>query len=552
MLMHWRRLLLAVGAGVLGLVPAVSSANQMNDPAAAAGTTTPIKHLVVIFQENVSFDHYFATYPVAANATKGEPVFRAREGTPNVNGLSGALLSNNPNLSNPQRLSRAQALTCSQDHDYTAEQLAMDHGALDMFVQQTGFNLSLAACLAKVKNPAPADGQQPNYAVMDYYDGNTVTAMWNYAQRFAMSDNSFSTGYGPSTQGALNLVSGNTFGAICSFPNGKGTSNTINAPQCQSQKSTASTPLVSVPQGPGTVYGDDRPFFDTCDKPGQSTAEMGGKNVGDLLNARGLSWGWFQGGFANCSQSHTNIGGANVTDYIMHHEPFQYYTQTSNPLHLPPTSDAMIGRQDQANHQYDLSKFFTTADAGRLPAVSFLKAAAFQDGHPGYSDPLDEQTFLVQTINHLQSLDSWRDTAVAILYDDSDGWYDHVQGPLVIQSQAAAIDALTAPGKCGSSLAKVPTGPTGPQHGRCGYGMRQPFLVISPFARTNFVDHTLTDQSSITRFIEDNWRLGRIGSGSADAFAGTLNGLFDFSRPHEGRLILDPSTGQPVGDRGRD
>src|SRR5499425_1032902 len=115
-------------------------------------TKTPIKHLIVIFQENVSFDHYFATYPVAANTTSGEPVFRAAEGTPNVNGLNGALLTNNPNLGNPQRLSRAQALTCDQGHGYTQEQQAMDNGALDMFVQKTGGGLSLAQCLAAVGN----------------------------------------------------------------------------------------------------------------------------------------------------------------------------------------------------------------------------------------------------------------------------------------------------------------------------------------------------------------------------------------------------------------
>jgi phospholipase C len=533
--MLWKRLLLAVGAGALGLVPALSAADQGRDPAAATRTATPIKHLVVIYQENVSFDHYFATYPVAANTTTGEPAFHAREGTPNVNGLNGPLLTNNPNLSNPQRLSRAQALTCDQGHGYTQEQQAMNSGALDQFVQKTGAGLTLAQCLAAVGNPAPAGGVAPNFSVMDYYDGNTVTALWNYAQRFAMSDNAFSTGYGPSTPGALNLVSGNTFGAIC------GGSSTINAPKCPTTFSTANNPGVVAPQGPGTVFGDDRPFFDNCDRPGQSTAQVGGQNVGDLLNAQGLTWGWFQGGFANCAQTHTNIGGAAIPDYIMHHEPFQYYQSTSNPLHLAPTSDAMIGRQDQANHQYDLGKFFTAADAGRLPAVSFLKAQAFQDGHPGYSDPLDEQTFLVQTINHLQRLDSWRSTAVVVAYDDSDGWYDHVEGPLVSQSQTA-VDALTAAGQCGASPARVPSG----QQGRCGYGMRQPLLVVSPFARTNFVDHTLTDQSSILRFVEDNWHLGRVGSGSADAFAGTLNGLFDFKRPETSRFILDPATGQPA------
>ena len=206
----------------------------------------------------------------------------------------------------------------------------------------------------------------------------------------------------------------------------------------------------------------------------------------------------------------------------------------------------MIGQQDQANHQYDLPAFWKAADASRLPSVSFLKAAAFQDGHAGYSDPLDEQTFLVDTINHLQRLETWRSTAVIVAYDDSDGWYDHVLAPLVNQSETS-IDALTGINQCGANPARVPSGPAGPQEGRCGYGPRLPLLVISPLARQNFVDHTLTDQSSILRLIEDNWSLGRIGNGSTDVYAGSLVGMLDFKHPHRDRLTLDPTSGLRVG-----
>ncbi len=167
---------------------------------------------------------------------------------------------------------------------------------------------------------------------------------------------------------------------------------------------------------------------------------MSGKNVGDLLNAKNITWGFFEGGFrptnqpsttvkAVCGAAHKNIGGATVVDYIQHHEPFQYYMSTANPHHLPPTSVAMIGRTDQANHQYDLLDFWAAADSGHLPAVSYLKAGAYQDGHAGYSDPLDEQHFLVETINHLMRLPTWSSTAVIINWDDSDGWYDHVMAP---------------------------------------------------------------------------------------------------------------------------
>ncbi len=461
-------------------------------------TTTPIQHLVVIFQENVSFDHYFATYPLAQNPAD-EPRFVAVPGTPSVNGLTDTLLTSNPNSANPQRLDRSQALTCDQDHGYADEQKAFDHGLMDKFVQ----SVSGSSCTDKS-------------IVMDYYDGNTVTAMWNYAQHFALSDNSFGTTFGPSTPGALNLIAGQTHGAI-------GTAAVAN----------------------GTVIGDADPLYDAC---GKEALGMSGQNVGDLLNAKNITWGWFQGGFRptsvtngvpTCGMSHKNIGGATITDYNPHHEPFQYYKSTANPNHLPPTSVAMIGHTDQANHQYDLSDFWAAADANNLPAVSYLKAANYQDGHAGYSDPLDEQTFLVNTINHLQRLPSWRNTAVVITYDDSDGWYDHALGPIVSQSNDPANDALTDGGACGTAR-------TGAFEDRCGFGPRLPLLVISPFARVNFVDHSVTNQASILRFIEDNWSLGRLGNQSFDALSGSIDNMFDFRDGDAHTLFLDPTTGEPV------
>ena len=112
-----------------------------------------------------------------------------------------------------------------------------------------------------------------------------------------------------------------------------------------------------------------------------------------------------------CDASHKNINGTTVVDYNPHHPAFMYYNSTTNPHHLPPTSVAMIGHTDQANHQYDLSDFWAAAQAGNMPAVSFIKASKYQNGHPGYSDPLDEQNFLVSTINRLQSLPEWNDNS---------------------------------------------------------------------------------------------------------------------------------------------
>ena len=488
-------------------------------------TATPIRHLVVIFQENVSFDHYFATYPHATNAD-GSP-FTAAAGTPIVNGLfPGGLLDHNPNSTQPFRLASSQAVTCDQDHNYADEQKSFHFGLMDRFPEFVG---ATGGC-----DPA-GKGKR---LVMGYYDGNTVTALWNYAQHFGMSDNSFSTTFGPSTPGALNLIAGQTWGAMVTAGSAAGNVTAING------------------SGIGAVIGDPRPdpALDDCTLPGPRTyIKMSGRNVGDLLNERHVTWGWFQGGFKPapagsgapsapkpgiCGSFHAGLAPTSF-DYIPHHEPFQYFPQTANPHHLPPTSVSKIGRTDQANHQYDLQEFFDALDAGRLPAVSYLKAAAYQDGHAGYSDPLDEQLFVVDTINRLMESPEWESTAVIVLYDDSDGWYDHVMGPVLRQSNAPE-DNLFGPGSCG-------TAPAGTFNGRCGLGPRQPLLVISPWARQNFVDHNLTDQSSVLRFVEDNWHLGRLGNQSSDASAGSLMGMFDFieGHPRAPRLILNPVTGTP-------
>ena len=492
-----------VASASLAGVTGASAAAVANNSAA---TTSPIKHVVVLFQENVSFDHYFGTYPKATN-TDGQP-FKAKAGTPTVNGLTHALLTANPNGVNPQRLGPANALTCDQDHDYTPEQQALDGGLLDKFPQYT-----------QVESCSAPDTAPPGL-VMDYYDGNTVTALWNYAQRFAMSDNDFDTTFGPSTPGVLNLVSGQTHGAVPAVLSGV-TDN-------------------------GTDYGDADPTYDECSAG--STIAMTGTNIGNELSAQHITWGWFQGGFAPtgqsngtvvCGASHTNVGGAVVSDYSAHHDPFQYYASTANPAHLPPASEAEVGHNGQANHQYDLSLFYKSLTKGNLPAVSFVKAPKYQDGHAGYSDPLDEQTYLVNTINAIEHSQFWKSTAIIITYDDSDGWYDQVMPPIV-NSSTSAEDALSGTGQCGNGT--IARG----FEDRCGYGMRLPLLVVSPYARENSVDSSLTDTTSILRFIEDNWSLPRIGGGSFDRLAGSLRGMFNFNHPISSRLILNPATGEPA------
>jgi phospholipase C len=503
----------------------------------AQSTTTPIKHLVVIFQENVSFDHYFGTYPNATNPAN-EPRFIAAPGTPSVNGYTDGLLLNNPNFinktlngagaSNPFRLDRTQAATADQDHDYTPEQEAFDHGLMDGFPKFTG-----------TAGPPPT-GQTTSGLVMGYYDGNTVTAMWNYAQHYAMDDNSYGTNFGPSTDGAINLISGQT--------------NNVT------DQVSATNSVVADGNGGFTLISDADPVGDVCSTTTGAQVGFTGTNIGDLLNSAGITWGFFEGGFdltvknangtTGCARSTTSaVTGVTESDYIQHHEPFQYYAQTQNLKHVRPSSPKTVGTAgDPGNHQYDIHDFFDAVSEGNFPTVSFLKAPGFEDGHAGYSDPLDEQNFVVTVINFLQQQRDWDQTAVVINYDDSDGWYDHQMGPIVNQS-STVDDALTGTGACGNTTDAPPLPGVTAAHaqGRCGYGPRLPMMVISPFAKQNYVDHTVTDQSSIIRFIEDNWLSSQRIPGSFDALAGTLNNMFDFNNgPSRNLLLLSPSTGEPV------
>ncbi|WP_168790725.1 phospholipase C [Paraburkholderia aromaticivorans] len=578
----FRRTLLPIPFAAL-LTLAACGNNSVSTPAPvvsaqdAVATTTPIKHVVVIFGENVSFDHYFGTYPNASNPT-GEPQFVAATGTPTVNNLSSNnLITANPNALAtspntagrtvgsvtiaglglpaadllPFRLDRSQANTSSQNHAYAAEELAYNNGAMDAFPLFTAATSTIAGSTGAFATK----GQ-----VLGYFDGNTVTALWNYAQNFAMNQNAYTDTYGPSTPGALEVVSGQNNGVVV----------------------TGGTSANAIPDSAGsfTMIGDLDPTGDVCTISAKSTPtgamSSNNKNIGDLLNAKGLTWGGFMGGFnlqtvnangtTGCLRStFSQVLNATKADYVQHHAWFQYYASTANLAHTRPSSTAMIGSADPldnsatpVHHQYDTDDFFAAVKAGNYPSVSFLKAPAIGDGHPGNSDPIDEQAFVTKVVNFLQQQPDWKNTAVIIAYDDSDGWYDHrFKAPTsasfdstTAQSAGgktvAGTDNLSGVGQCTAAGAVQPQGVNGGAvNGRCGPGTRTPFIVVSPWAKVNFVDDTPITQASVVRFIEDNWLGGqRLGGGSFDATAGSIMNMFNFTGSgNNPALFLDQNLG---------
>jgi phospholipase C len=357
----------AVTAGLGGFsgshIAAAASVNNSDN------TTTPIKHVVVIYDENESFDHYFGTYPYSANTdgtdfcpaagTAGLPgstdtvntelaaglVPDSTLGTPITGGscstYSGVTpnpeavatppvadpTSPNPNEYQPQRIPDTAAVTCDNNHSYTPEEEAEDGGKMDKFVQFTSADCTIPGS----PNSSPGIG-------MDYYDGNSVTGLWNYAQHYAMSDNSWDASFGPTMIGGLNMFGGTTFSTVT-----------------------------------GSAYiSNDNPEFDDID--GQSGI-MGGNNIGTLMNAKNVSWGWFEGGFANPSQTVTNVDGASQDAFSSIYDNPDWWESTSNADHTAPASPDEIGFNGPANHQYDLSLFADALNGtggATLPAVSFL------------------------------------------------------------------------------------------------------------------------------------------------------------------------------------
>ncbi|WP_165942857.1 alkaline phosphatase family protein [Marinomonas flavescens] len=435
-------------------------------------TLTPIKHVVVVMLQNESFDRYFGRYPIAENKP-GEAAFHALNNTPQVTGYSKAVLTQNPNLTNPYRLAPAEP-TCDLGYGPLAQKASYNHGENNMFIW-----LDSSGPINSIND----DGCFPQ-SVMGYYDGNTLHALWHYAQEYVMADHFFATDYSSTVSGLLNEIAGTTHGVL---------------------------PRMS----PGVNYhdyllGNNEPLYDDASSD-HYKVHLTGNNIGDLLNQKQVTWGAFIGGFMPSSRTKEgkailvdrslSLQGSIIKDYFSYNDPFQYFKTTANPHHLAPESEANIGYQDQANHQYDLSQMWLALKNNNLPAVSYVIPKASQNGHVGSSSPLDEQAFLTQLISRIKQSTVWPSTAVMLVWNNSDGWYDHVTPPKATKDMAGT-----------------------------GYGPRLPFLIVSKWAKHNVVDHQQLDQSSVLRFIENNWNLGFLGKQTPDRYANSLDNMFDFHR----------------------
>lgn len=199
--------------------------------------------------------------------------------------------------------------------------------------------------------------------------------------------------------------------------------------------------------------------------------------IGDRLSGAGVSWAWYSGGWNDALAGHPG------PLFQFHHQPFAYFANYAD------------GTTAKAEHLKDETDFEAALQDGTLPAVSFVKPLGPDNEHPGYANISRGEAHAAALIAEIQRSPFWKDTAIVVTYDENGGQWDHVAPPVVDQ---------------------------------WGPGSRVPTIVISPYARRGFVDHTLYDTTSILALIEARWHLAPLGP--RDAAANDLTNAFDFTQ----------------------
>jgi phospholipase C len=364
----------------------------------------PIEHILILYEENRTFDHYFGTYPGA----NGLPLHTALPKTPGSNETVA-----------PFHLTTTK--TKDLDHSSRAARIAYDNGKMDGFVYVENSNLT-----------------------MGYYDYRDLPYYWDYASKFVLMDNFYTSQMGPSLPNHLYLIAGQSGGLI------------DNPGRCQSRE--------------------------ICKEPSRSPYELPSnltfdfRNVMDELDSRGISWKYYNGG---------------REDY----KDATYW----NPL---PSFESFKKNQSRLSHLAPNDQFLIDLANGNLAKVVWVIPKEEESDHPS-ADVKAGERYIVSMINAIMQSKYWSSTAVFVTWDDYGGWYDHVPPP--------QIDAF-------------------------GLGFRVPCLIISPYAKDGFVDHTQSEFTSILKFIETVHGLSPLTH--RDTMASDMLEAFDFSQSPRPPLIL--------------
>jgi phospholipase C len=391
--------------------PTVSSPLPPANGAASISTRWPIKHVVFLIMENRSFDHIFGRFPGADGARTGKDHGTTRPLT-------------------PAPLQRAHDIP----HCYPCNVASVNGGKMDGFNQTAWAN---------------------KYAYTQFRK-DEITAYWNWAKAFTLSDNFFASAMGPSFPNHLYTIAATSGGAL---------DNPVQDPAALAKQ---------LQQGYAKSWGCDiaQPgaYVEIVDPEGKLVRVdpcFDFETVGDLLRAKDIPW-------ADYSATNTQLG---------------YIWSAYNAL----------GRYRNNQKLWDtymrpVDDVVRDIKADRMPSVTWVTPRFALSQHPEYNFCYG-QNWSIQVVNAIMNSPMWKDTAIFLTWDDFGGFYDHVP--------PVSLD-------------------------RVGLGIRVPMMVISPYAKTGYIDHAQGEFSSVLRFIENNWGLTQLTR--RDRIASDLSQNFDFAQ----------------------
>jgi len=461
---------------VIAAITRSSAASLADQDSFLANVRAHIKHVFVIYQENRSFDSYFGTFPGADNLTTEEA---RQHGFRQYDPLGNQWIT-------PFRI--ADADLADADHSRPALYTKANGGKMDLFVAaEEGRMLRLGATLD--------DARRVGLLTMAHEDCDTVPFLWKYASTFALYDHIFQGMYGPSTPGNIDLVAAQT-----------GQTQWARHPQ---QAGNASD------TGQGEPVVDDLyPAFGPYHNGEPKTKQLDQTYANLLLTLSGsaatnavidnddikndiaalarsgrpaIPWGWYQEGFKD-------DGSGKYPAYVTHHNVPQYFGYVRqnasmwSGVHdltelLPAIKNETLGERSVVFVKGGYRNPFGWKPANAEAGVQ--SAFAGDDDHPGYSDSHISEAMVATVINAIARSKYWSDSAIIILWDDSEGFYDHVPPPVFEEC---------------------------PDGHPCGDGPRVPLILLSPFAKSGAVISDAGDHASFAKFLGAVFNLPALAS----------------------------------------
>lgn len=483
-------------------------AQALRDGVARRVALDNIKTVVVIYAENRGFDNLYGLFP-GANGIPG--VNPASTGTvePQKDFDGSILPVLPPTWGGLTAAGQAVQLPQASTANWANKPFQIDTPLASGGINGSGVEISQSVTTRDLvhrfyNNQMQINGgKNDKYAAfsdagglsMGYYDGSKM-AMWQIAKQYVLADNFYMGAFGGSflnhqylicacapqypnadaasspAKGSISAIDVDAKGNFTRLTPGTGNPASVLAGKAVYLNDSTLTPkdasgmfyAVNTMQPDYQPSGNKPAATDTTGlyaDPAKATTlpPQTQTTIGDLLSAHGISWAWYAGAWAKATQDPTAIYNNTVPNFQAHHQPFNYYANFD-----PVTQAANRGA-----HLKDFdSQFLQDAAAGTLPAVAFYKPQGNLNQHPGYASVTDGDAHIASVIAQLQKSPQWKNMLILVTYDENGGFYDHAQ---------------------------VPTGD------RWGPGTRIPAILVSPYAKKGFVDHTQYDTASALRFI---------------------------------------------------